>query len=310
MKLSVVTTIYRSAHCIEEFHRRAAKAAELMNVELEILLVNDGSPDNGLDVAEALSRRDARVVVVDLARNFGQHPALLAGMRLATGDLVAILDGDLDDDPLWLVDFYRTMNERGGDVVFGVYEDSGRGICYRVGRGVFYLALNLLSAVSFPRNVATARLMTRRYCDAVLEFDEREVFLAGVLHAVGFEQIAMPIHKVARSPTTYNLRRLAYLFSNNIISFSVRPLMAISMFGLALSALAGLYIAYLLIRVLVHGIAVPGWASVIGAVVFFSGVTLFVHGVIAIYIATIFLEVKRRPRVIVRSITRNGRRDG
>jgi putative glycosyltransferase len=308
MKLSVVTTIYRSAHCIEEFHRRAAKAAELMGVELETVFVNDGSPDNGLEVADALAGRDARVVVVDLARNFGQHQALLAGMQLATGELVAILDGDLDDDPLWLVDFRRTMVERRCDVVFGVYEDSGRGLFYRCGRTIFYRALNLLSAVPFPRNMATARLMTRRYCDAVREFDEREVFLAGVLHVAGFEQVGMTVTKLARSPTTYNLRSLAHLFSTNIISFSVRPLLAISVLGLALSALAGLYIAYLLFRVLVHGVTVPGWASVIGAVLLFSGVMLFVNGLIAIYIATIFLEVKRRPRVIIRSIIGRGGR--
>jgi putative glycosyltransferase len=307
MKLSVVTTIYRSADCIEEFHRRAVEVAETIGVELETVFVNDGSPDNGVQVAEALARRDSRVVVVDLARNFGQYHALLAGIGIATGDRVAILDGDLDEDPLWLVDFHRAMNERNCDVVFGISDDLGRGALYRFGRNAYYLALKMLSAVSFPRNVATARLMTRRYVDAALTFEEREIFLAGLLYVAGFEQIGVPVAKVVRSPTTYSLHRLARLFITNVTSFSVRPLLAISVLGLALSMLAGLYIAYLLIRILVFGIAVPGWASVIGAVVLFSGVTLFCNGVIAIYIATIFLEVKRRPRVIIRSIIRNGR---
>lgn len=306
MKLSVVTTIYRTARCIEEFHRRAGEAAQSMGAELETVLVNDGSPDDGLAVAEGLARRDTRVVVADLARNFGQHRALLAGSQLATGDLVAILDGDLDEDPLWLADFYRVMTERRCDVVFGVYDDSGRGPFYRFARYAYHFALKHLSSVSFPQNVSTARLMTRRYVKAALKFEEREVFLAGVLHMAGFEQIGIPVAKVTRSPTTYTLRKLARLFINNVTSFSVRPLLAISVFGVALSALAALYIAYLLIQILLFGIAVPGWASVMGAVVLFSGVTMFFNGVTAIYVATIFLEVKRRPRVIIRSVIRNG----
>ena len=306
MKLSVVTTIYRSADCVDEFHRRAGEAAKAMALELETVFVNDGSPDEGLEVAQALAYRDTRVVVVDLARNFGQHQALLAGMEFATGDLVAILDGDLDEDPLWLVDFYRTMKDRQCDVVFGMFEDSGRGILYRMGRNAFYRALRVLSAVSFPRNVANARLMTRRYVNAVLKFEERELFLSGLFHVAGFHQVGVPVAKVTRSPTTYSPLRLARLFITNVTSFSVRPLMAISVFGLALSALAGVFIVYLIVRVLVFGIAVPGWASVMGAVVLFSGVTLFFNGVMAIYIATIFLEVKGRPRVIIRSVMRDG----
>jgi putative glycosyltransferase len=305
MKLSVVTTIYRSADCVEEFHRRAVQAADIIGAELETIFVNDGSPDDGVQIAEALGRRDSRVVVVDLARNFGQHHALLAGMGVATGELIAILDGDLDEDPLWLVDFHRTMTERKCDVVFGVFDDLERSAFYRFGRNAFYLALKMLSAVSFPRNVATARLMTRRYVEAALMFEEREIFLAGVLYVAGFEQIGIPIAKAIRSPTTYTLQRLARLFIINITSFSVRPLLAISALGLILSMFAGLYITYLVIRVLVFGIQVPGWASVMGAVVLFSGVILFCNGLIAIYIGTIFLEVKRRPRFIIRSIIRN-----
>jgi putative glycosyltransferase len=306
MKLSVVTTIYRSADCIEEFHRRAVKAAELLGIELETVLVHDGSPDNGLGVARALALSDSRVVLVDLARNFGQHQALLAGMNVATGDLVAILDGDLDEDPLWLVGFYATMNERQCDVVYGIFNNAERSTFYRFGRRLFYLGLKILSAMPFPENVATVRLMTRRYVEAVLTFEERELFLAGLLFVAGFEQVGMPVAKKSRSPTTYTLLRLARLFVTSVTSFSVRPLLVISVFGFLLSILAVIFCAYLLVRTLMYGIAVPGWASVMGVFLLFSGVTLFCNGVIAIYVAIIFLEVKKRPRVIIRSIIRNG----
>src|SRR5258708_28179047 len=117
MKLSVVTTIYRSADAIEEFHARARRAVEAIGAEPEIIFVNDGSPDNALDVARRLVARDPSAVLIDLSRNFGQHRALWTGLQHATGDLVAVLDGDLEEDPLWLIDFHTELRATRCDVV-------------------------------------------------------------------------------------------------------------------------------------------------------------------------------------------------
>lgn len=307
MKLSIVTTIYRTAKCIEEFHRRCASVADRLKMELETIFVNDGSPDNGLEVASELAKRDHRIVVVDLSRNFGQFAALWAGIEHATGDYIAIMDGDLDDDPLWLAEFYNRMIEGEWDVVYGIEQKSRRALFYRAGRRLFYFALNRLSSVPFPENVLNARLMRRRYVNALLEFPEREIYLAGLMHAAGFAQAGVEVTRQGRSRTKYSLLKLVRVFVNSVTSFSIRPLLFIFALGLALSAFAGLYFVVLIYRKLVDGIDIEGYASVMGAILLFSGIIIFFNGVIAIYIGTIFLEVKGRPRALIRDIIRDGR---
>ncbi|HEY7298429.1 MAG TPA: glycosyltransferase family 2 protein [Xanthobacteraceae bacterium] len=305
MKLSVVTTIFHTADCVEEFHRLTEEAARLLHCDFEVIFVNDGSPDNGWEVASALARRDPRVVSIDLARNVGQHRALLVGLEVATGDYVGIFDGDLEEDPRWVVQFYHSLRERDCDVVYGIQKLSHRSLMYRVGRRIFYRLVNLLSSIALPENVATARLMTRRYVNAVLGYEEREVFLAGLLYAVGFKQVGVPVTKVRQSPSSYGLLRLLRLFMNNVTSFSIRPLLGIFLGGVVLAAIAVLFILLLVMQWLLLGIGVPGWASIMAVALFSLAVTVLSNGVIAIYIATIFLEVKQRPRAIVSEIVRS-----
>lgn len=307
MKLSIVTTIYRTAGCIEEFHRRCVAVADRLKLDVETVFVNDGSPDNGLQVAGGLAKDDPRVVVVDLSRNFGQFAALWAGIEHATGDFVAIMDGDLDDDPLWLDEFYNRMVEGEWDVVYGIEQKSRRPLFYRAGRRLFYFALNRLSSVPFPENVLNARLMRRRYVNALLEFPEREIYLAGLMHAAGFAQAGVEVIRQERSRTKYSFLKLVRVFVNSVTSFSIRPLLFIFALGLALSAFAGLYFVVLIFRKLVYGIDIEGYASVMGAILLFSGIIIFFNGVIAIYIGTIFLEVKGRPRALIRDIIRDGK---
>jgi putative glycosyltransferase len=305
MKLSIVTTIYCTANAIGELYTRALKAAAQIGAEPEIIFVNDGSPDNGLEIARRLAADDARVVVVDLSRNFGQYRALWTGLQHATGDLIAIIDGDLEEDPLWIAEFHKCMIIKGCDVVYGVHrEPTGSGF-YRLGRRIFYATLNALAEVPFPHNVVTARLMTRRYVDALLTFDERELFLVGVMYMTGFAQIGVPVEKLSVAPTTYSIRRLFWIFVNAVTAFSTAPLIAIFLCGITISIAALFYIAFLLFRYFWHGIGIEGWTSVMAAIVFFSGVLLFFNGVMAIYVGKIFLEVKRRPLSIVRSVYRS-----
>jgi putative glycosyltransferase len=304
MKLSIVTTIYSTADAIEEFYARSLKAAAEIGAEAEIVFVNDASPDNGLEIARRLVAGDARVVVVDLSRNFGQFRALWTGLQHATGELIAILDGDLDEDPLWLVEFHRCMAASGSEVVYGVHREPTGGGFYRAGRQFFYAMLNALAEIPFPRNVVTARLMTRRYLDALLMFEERELFLVGVMYMAGFTQIGLAVDKRSTAPTKYSARRLFWVFVNSVTAFSTAPLVAIFLCGITISIAAVFYIAFLLFRYFWHGIGVEGWTSVMAAIMFFSGILLFFNGVMAIYIGKIFLEVKRRPLSIVRSIYR------
>lgn len=313
MKISFVTTIYRTAEHIGPFAARAAEAAQRLGFGHEVIFVNDGSPDDGLRVATALAQKDPHIVVVDLSRNYGQHKALWTGLELATGDLVAMLDGDMEEDPMWAVDFHEQMRADGLDVVYGVQEKPKGNILYRKCRDLFYGVLDNISDNDFPRDITTGRLMSRRYVDALLQFQEREIWLSGIMHMAGFRQAGQRVHKPSTAPTKYSVRRLVGLFLMAVTAFSIAPLIGVFFAGIAISIGAFFYILMLLVQYFSTGIGVPGWTSVMAALFMFSGLLLFFNGLIAIYIGTIFLEVKRRPRTLVRSViggAGGGRNDG
>ncbi|ARQ57004.1 hypothetical protein Kim5_CH00897 [Rhizobium sp. Kim5] len=305
MKISFITTIYWTADDIVPFAKACCEAAGELGSGYEVIFVNDGSPDNGLEIARALAERDPQVIVVDLSRNFGQHKALWTGLGLATGDLIMILDGDLEEDPRWAIEFFAAMKASGAEVVYGVQQKPKGRLLYRLCRNAFYRMLDIVSDFEFPRDVSTARLMTRRYVAALLSHDEKESFFAGLMHVTGFKQIPLTVHKQTRSPTTYTFAKLLRLFLVAITAFSITPLIGVFLAGITISASAFLFILFLIARYFITGVGVPGWTSVMAALILFSGILTLFNGVIAIYIGTIFLEVKRRPRAIVTAVYRH-----
>lgn len=302
MKISVVAPLFHTAAHVAELHARckaAIRAAGAM--DHEIVLVNDCSPDESLAEAKKVAAQDPDVVVVDLARNYGQHKAIMTGLAYATGDYVFVMDSDLEEAPEWITLFYRELTAKHCDVVYGI-SNLDRGLAYRIAHRIFYRLIAALSDAPLPRQVCTARLMTRRYVDALMLFTESEVYLAGIWHLAGFAQVPVEVEKRHSSPTTYTLPRLAGLFINAITTYSTRPLLAISIAGIVLFAVALLYTGWIIAQKLLHGIAVEGWASVMAVMLLYGGLSLFFNGVIAIYVAKIFIEVKRRPRTIVREV--------
>ena len=310
MKISFVTTIYRTGKDVEALAGLCFEAAASLDLDCEVVFVNDGSPDDGLEIAAALAQRDHRVVVVDLARNYGQHKALWTGLETASGDLIMMLDGDLEEDPRWAVDFHREMLRTAADVVYGVQIRPKGSLQYRFGRNAFYRMLDITSDFKFPRDVATARLMTRRYVTALLSHQERELFLVGLMHATGFTQSPYRVHKLSISESSYTLPKLMRLFLMAVTSFSIKPLIGVFFSGVILSGLAFLLIIFLIGRFLVTGVSVEGWTSVVAGMMLLNGVTILFVGVLSIYIGTIFLEVKQRPRTIVTRIYRAGKEQG
>lgn len=307
MKISVVTPLYRSAPYIEELCARLKETiAKIGADQCEIVLINDASPDDDLAVAKRVADTDPHVSVIDLSRNFGQHSALMTGLRHADGDLVFILDSDLEEEPEWMALFHAEMARTGSDVVFGVNTAAKGNVPYRLGRRLFYAALRMLSGVQFPQDVVTARLMSRRYVNSLLEYSEREMFLAGIWHMVGFSQLPVAVQKRKSSSTTYTLWRLVSLFVNGVTSFSTRPLVAVSVVGLIFSAIALLFTGWVVVRQVVYGVAAEGWASVMAAVLVVGGTIMFFNGLIAIYVAKIFIEVKNRPMTTIREIYKRG----
>ncbi len=305
MKISVVSTMYYSAPYLASFYERVRREVAKLSDDHEILLVNDGSPDDSLERALELAEQDAGVVVVDLSRNFGHHRAILAGLEHARGDLIFLLDCDLEDDPAWLTLFYETMTaERNVDAVYGMQRRRKGGWFERCSGWLFYSLFNLFSGIRMPRNTTTARLLTRRFVNSLLQFREGEPFLNGIWHIVGYRQVAVFVDKGHKGTTTYNLRKKAHLLVTAITSFSNRPLVMIFYTGLALLLVSGLYIAYLVTARLFFDITVDGWTSLIASLWFLGGLTIFFLGVMGIYLSNIYTETKGRPRTLVREIHR------
>lgn len=310
MKLSIVSTLYQSAPYIVEFHKRVSTTArELVGNDYEIVLVNDGSPDNSLDLAVKLTEDDPHLVLVDLARNFGHHKAIMTGLAHAAGEKIFLLDSDLEEEPEWLLIFDEQFRQEAVDVIYGVQQQRKGNWFERLSGQWFYILFNWFSGLNLPANLVTARLMSRRYIDALLKHQEREFLIAGLWHITGFNQKPHYVRKVSHSPTTYTLYRKISLLINAITSFSSKPLIGIFYIGALISAAALLYIFYLFLNYFFLAEPLGGWTSVMGSIWLLSGMIIFFIGVIGIYLSKVFLETKRRPYVIVKDIYKNNDTD-
>lgn len=305
MKLSVVATLYKSEPYVDQFYRRACAAAENISEDFELVLVNDGSPDGSLDKAIALSQSDARVVVVDLSRNFGHHKAMMTGLEIANGDLVFLIDADLEEPVEILADFYVTLSSKKCDVVYGYQQSRRRGLFDRLAGDAFYRFFNIFSDIKIPPNVITARLMTRRYVRNLLRHRERVIFIDGLWAATGYEQIGLPVEKNYKGSTSYTAWKRVSLALVSITSFSDRPLLVVVAMGGLISALSFFVCVYLLYEWFTRRL-LSGWPSLIASIWFLGGLTIFCVGLIGLYISKIFLEVKHRPYTIIRDIYRVG----
>jgi len=303
MKLSVVATLYQSSPYLTEFYERASAAArQLVGDDYEIVLVNDGSPDDSLDRAVQLSRKDSHVVVVDLSRNFGHHKAMMTGLAHASGERVFLIDSDLEEEPEWLSSFSAQMETDASDVVYGVQEER-KGRWFERWSGYwFYQLFKAVTGFAMPQNVVTARLMTRRYVGALLRHQEREVFMVGLWYITGFHQSSQIVKKHNTSETTYTFRRKMSIFVNSVTSFSNAPLIGIFYIGAFISVLAVLYILYIVAQRLLWAAPLSGWTSVMASIWLIGGMVISFIGVVGIYLAKIFSETKQRPYTIVRDI--------
>ncbi|TPQ36268.1 glycosyl transferase [Bradyrhizobium guangdongense] len=301
MKLSIVTTLYRSAAHIAEFHRRASEAARGVTDDYEIVMVDDGSPDNSLQVACALAETDPHLRVVELSRNFGHHKALMAGLDHARGELCFLIDSDLEEDPALLGSFLERMQATDCDVVYGFQEQRKGGAFESAGGRFAWYWINKLYSIDIPLNQCTVRLMRREYVDALLLHRESNTVIGGLWVITGFRQLGAAITKGHRSDTTYSPRLRLGTLVNGITSFSTVPLNLMVMFGMVIAMISFAMGIVVILEKLIRNTA-AGWASLIVSIWFMGGVIVFCLGVIGIYVSRIFVETKNRPYVIVRRV--------
>jgi len=303
MKLSVVATLYCSAPYIDEFCNRASKAAQqLVGDDYEIVLVNDGSPDNSLELSINRSDKDNHVVVVDLSRNFGHHKAMMAGLEYATGEQIFLIDSDLEEEPEWLLDFSELMDRENADVVYGRQQERKGGWFERWSGEAFYTLYNWLADIDHPRNIVTSRLMTRRYVDALLRHREREMVISCLWVITGFKQCEKLIQKHMTSSTTYSLAKKIQHATNAITSFSEVPLRVIFYTGALIFIVATLYAGLLMFNRIFLSDPMDGWTSVMVSIWVLGGMVISFMGIIGMYLSKIFIETKRRPYFIVREV--------
>lgn len=307
MKLSIVTTLYKSAPYIDEFYQRASAAAQqLVGESYEIIFVNDGSPDNSLDIAVSLSEKDSRVAVIDLSRNFGHHKAIMAGLDNASGERVFLIDSDLEEAPEWLLNFAGHMEQHQCDVVYGVQKARVGSFLPNFLGSFFWKLINLHSYVKIPSNPMTCRLMTLQYTKSLVSVADRVLYLAGTFAWTGFKQVPYPLVKSPRpngSKSTYSFYRKFLLSVDSFTSFSTLPLVMIFATGIAVCLLSILAaVALFTMKLLTPDHVISGFTSIMIFIWFFGGMTMLSIGCVGLYLAKIFQEVKRRPLFIVRNI--------
>jgi glycosyltransferase involved in cell wall biosynthesis len=303
-KLSAVIACYRDAPAIPQMHERLTTTLRQLGVDYEIVFVNDASPDDARAVLASLAEQDPHVVVVNHTRNFGSQSAFTSGMAVATGDAVVLLDGDLQDPPELIDEFYARWRD-GYDVVYGVRERRMTTLPMQLAYKLFYRVFRSLSYVSIPLDAGDFSLLDRRVVDALNALPESNRFLRGLRAWVGFRQTGVPYVRPARpyGETTNSLRRNVGWARRAIVSFSYAPLNLIAWLALitvGLSVVAA--IVTIVLRIVDPHLAPRGITTVILVVLFIGGIQLICLSIVGSYLAHIYEEVKRRPPYIVESI--------
>ena len=303
-RVSAVIACYRDAQAIPIMHERLTAAFAAAGVEGEIIFVNDGSPDGSRDLLREIAARDPKVVVITHTRSFGSQSAFTSGMRVATGDAVVLLDGDLQDPPELIVEFVERWRE-GNDVVYGERVDrEGRRIM-RWAYKRFYRLLRRVSYVDVPVDAGDFGLMDRRAVDVVNALPEKQRFLRGLRAWVGFRQVGVPYVRPERmfGVSTNNLIKNLGWARRAIVSFSYAPLDFI--ISLALLVVGGSAVALLVsivLKLAFPSTAPKGTTTLIVVVLFIGGVQLLCISIVGSYLAAMFEEIKSRPAYVVDEI--------
>jgi putative glycosyltransferase len=302
MKLSIVTTLYQSEAHIEEFHRRTSAAAAALTPDFEIVMVDDGSPDGSLAAALRILERDPHVRVIELSRNFGHHKAMMTGLEHAEGDLVFLIDVDLEEDPSWLPVFLERLRSTGSDVVYG-YQDKRKGrFLERAGGAVHWWLIRHLSYYPIPENLVTARLMTRQYVRSLLLHKEQKTAIGGLWAITGYKQAGLEVTKGFRGRSSYSFWKRVAVGFDGITSFSEKPLMLVFALGTGIFLISFCGGLFLIWRRLAGHTLLSGWPSLIVSIWMLGGLAIGSIGIVGLYTARIFIETKGRPYSIVRHV--------
>lgn len=272
-----------------------------LHYEYQLVFVDDGSSDGTLALLKALSTKNAHIRYIGLSRNFGHQNALKAGLDMAGGDAVIMMDGDMQHPPA-LIPVLLEQWEAGNDIVYTIRKDhQDMPMMKRKTSNMFYNLINNLSDIELEQGTADFRLMDRRVVNVFKEFKETDLFLRGLVKWMGFQQAGIEYEPAERlkGKSKYTMKKMIRFALQGITSFSTKPLYIATYLGMSFSLISLLYVPYIIYSYY-FGHAISGWTSIIATIAFFGGLQLMILGIIGMYLGKLFQQSKQRPHYIIK----------
>jgi len=304
IQISVVIPLYNEEENIDILFKRVISALESLKLTYEIICINDGSKDKTLDILIDYHLNNSDIKVINLSRNFGKDIALTAGIDYASGNAVIPIDADLQDPPELIGEMVLKWQE-GYDIVYATRKTRQSETWFkRSTANAFYVILDKITKISIPRNTGDFRLLDRKAVEALKRLPERTRFMKGLFAWVGFKSTYILFERQPRyqGNTKWNYWKLWNFALDGITSFSLLPLKIWTYVGLIISLLSLFYASFLVMRTIFLGIDVPGYASLMVAILFLGGIQLITLGIIGEYLGRVYEEIKGRPLYLVRDL--------
>lgn len=301
--ISVVIPMYYEEDVVNECYNKVkGELNKLSNYDYEIIVVNDGSKDKTLEILENLARNDFKLKVISFSRNFGHQVAVTAGLKETKGDVVVIIDADLQDPPELIAEMLKLW-EDGNDVIYAkrkVRKGESKFKLYTA--KVFYKILNALSDIEIPKDTGDFRMADRKVIDVINSLPEHNKFLRGLFSWVGYKQIPIEYERKERfaGKTKYPFRKMFKLATDGIIGFSSKPLKIIGGIGMLSIMISFAVLIYSILSYIFNwNNLMPGWTSIMVSITFFAGVQLLSIWMMSEYISRIYDESKKRPQYVI-----------
>lgn len=308
-EIAVVIPIYKSGEFIAELVARLHATLRPISERYQIVLVDDRSPDEAWSLILHEVQVDPRVMGVRLSRNFGQHAAISAGLAHARARWYVVMDGDLQDPPEAIADLHARAALAQRHIVIAARAVSGLGIGRSIGSAIFNTTLRWASGLDVSSEIGNFRIFSHRVAEAFRRYPEQLRLFPAIMSQVGFEseRLVLPRHERPRGRSSYNFVKLARLAFETIVAFSERPLRYMAAAGFTVCILSALYGLFVIVRTVVFGTVVPGFATIAAMLAFLGGVQISIMSFVGLYVGRVLAETKRRPVFIVDEVSADAR---
>ncbi|MDD2181567.1 MAG: glycosyltransferase family 2 protein [Bacilli bacterium] len=312
MKLSLVVPCYNEEENVELFYNEVVKSFKGENFKYEIIFINDGSKDETVTILKDIaSNSKENIKIINFSRNFGKEAGMYAGLKESSGDYVSIIDADLQQHPSLVLEMLNILEGNPEHDSVAAFQEKRKDPFFkRIFSNLFYKIINKISDIEFVPGASDFRLLNRNMVNAILEMSEYYRFSKGIFSFVGFNTYYIPYEaeKRAHGSSKWSFWGLFKYAIEGIVAFTTAPLRIATFIGILISLIAFIYLLILVIQTIALGIAVPGYASTLGAVLLLGGIQLFALGIIGEYLGRTYVETKRRPIYIAKEVIDNNKK--